>query len=321
MPSFTQIDIAAMKSALRERMGWRASPRSHGLPAGVLGIGFGWKRALGKRVTPNCLRVYVRRKLPKGRLPLHKCIPKHLHGIPIDVIPTSAIRAHAVTAIQPGTSIGDADGRSGTLGCIVTDGTAQYLLGSWHVMDYQNAGDGAPVYMPPPRSGAANVPVGSIVQSPNISLSPATPIPFDAAIATLAGGAPVDPTLPGLGSISATLADLSVPHDQLPTVTMAGCATQGQSGASEAIAEDVQIIYYNDSSATGYLVNQIGIVGNGGPFSDESDSGALVVTQNDWCPVGILVGGGASTAEIEAPHSFVSPISVILDHYQVTIVS
>jgi len=308
-----------MKLALRERMGWRASPRSHGLPAGVLGIGYGYKRTSGKRVSTECLRVYVRRKVSKRRLPLHRCLPKHIHGIPIDVIPMGTIRAHGAVAVRPGTSIGDAEGHSGTLGCIVTDGTAQYLLGSWHVMDYQNTGDGSPVYMPSPAPGVAGAPVGTIIQSPQVSLGPGSPIPFDAALAALAGAAVVDPTLAGIGAISQTLADLTA--QQLPPVTIAGCATQGQSGTIEAVAEDVQVIYYDDSNSIGFLINQIGIVGDNGPFSEETDSGALVVTQGDCCPVGILVGGGAVTNVVDVPHSFASPIGVVLDHYQVTIVS
>jgi hypothetical protein len=319
MPSFTPLDIAAMKLALRERMGWRPSSRSHGLPAGIVGIGFGCKRTSGKRLPTQSLRVYVRRKVAKDHLPLHRCLPKELHGIPIDVIPIGMIRAHGATPVQPGTSIGDADGHSGTLACIVTDGAVQYLLGSWHVMDYQNAGDGSPVYMPSLRPESTKFLVGTIIQSPQISLSPATPIPFDAAMATLAAGILIDPTLSGIGTISQAAADLTASPS--PKVTMAGCATQGQSGTIEAVAEDVQVMYYDDANSVGYLVNQIGIVGDSGPFSDESDSGALVVTQGDCSPVGILVGGGASTNAIDVTHSFASPIGVVLDHFQVSIVN
>jgi hypothetical protein len=321
-PSFTAVEIATIKAALREKMSWRpfrggGRRQRHGLPEGVLGLGFGWKRSGRQRTVPNCLRVYVERK--GGRIAKRDLVPHEWNGITIDVIEIGAIRRHQ--GAQSGTSIGDQFGRCGTLGCIVTDGKSKYLLGSWHVMDFQNAGDGSQVYMPAPGSSADFELVGQITASPQITLGSSTPYAFDAAIASIADGVDLDPTLPGLGGIAGTPADLSGSQDDLPAVTIAGCATQGQSGLIEAVAEDVQVMYFNDSTAVGFMTNQIGIVGSNGAFSADTDSGSLVVTQEGRNPVGILVGGGTTTSEIDVPHSFASPIGVVLSHFGVSIVT
>ena len=311
-----------IKAALRDRMSWRpfrggGRRQRHGLPEGVLGLGFGWKRTNKKRSAPNALRVYVKRK--HGRVPKREFIEDGWNGIPIDVIEVGRIRPHA--AVMAGGSIGDQFGRCGTLGCVVTDGKSKFLLGSWHVMDYQNAGDGSQVFMPAPGSSSDFQFVGQIVASPHITLGHATPYSFDAVIALIADGVDIDPTLPGLGQIAATPADLSGAHDNLPTVTIAGCATQGQSGEIEAVAEDVQVMYFQDSSAVGFMTNQVGIVGKNGDFSTATDSGSLVVTEAGRQPVGILVGGGGTSSDIDVPHSFASPIGAILSHFKMSIVT
>lgn len=321
---FTRIEVENIKAELRRRMNWRPFRGGvrrvrHGLPENVLGIGFGWKRTERKRAKPNCLRVYVRRKRAKQDMPRREHIPKHLEGIPIDVIEVGRLRTHE--GLQSGRSIGDQYGHAGTLGCVVTDGQSRYLLGSWHVMDYQNEGNGSPVYMPAPGQSDNPQGVGQIVASPGITLGPASPYAFDAAIASIADGIDIDPSLPGLGQINATPADLSGPPDQLPGVTFSGCATQGRSGVIEAVSEDVQVMYYGDSTAVGYLTQQIGIVAEDGqPFSQESDSGSLIVTQTTCQPVGILVGGGTTSTQSDVPHTFASPIQVILNCYGISVV-
>ena len=320
---FTHIEIRTIKAALRERMSWRAfrgrqRRPTHGMPEGIIGIGFGWKRTEGKQSAINCIRVYVKRKLALKRLPVRMRIPGSLESIPTDVIPIGKIRAHHGAA-QCGTSIGDHAGHRGTLGCLVTDGRSQYFLGSWHVMDYQNTADGSPVFMPALGSGGNFQRVGQITCCLQLVDDGSTPNSIDAAIASLAPGIAPDPRLPRLGQVSQTPEDLSGPQDQLPTVTIDGCATQNQSGVIEAVAEDVLVEYYNNPSSIGFLTNQIGIVGTAGDFSQETDSGALVVTENGINPVGILVGGGTTTDKIPVPHSFASPINKIFDHYQVTL--
>jgi hypothetical protein len=321
---FTHVEIKAIKAALRERLNWqafrgRARRPAHGMPEGVVGLGFGWKRTNGEKSAINCIRIYVRRKVALRRIPMRLRIPGTLEGIDTDVIPIGKIRAHGAAALQSGTSVGDRAGHRGTLGCIVKDDHAQYLLGSWHVMDFLGTSDGAPVFMPALSPGGVLPQVGQVASSLQMAVDGTTPSLIDAAIATIEDRWVPNQSLPNLGPISQTPANLNVPQDQWPVVSIDGCATQNQPGTIEAVAEDVLVEYYDNPGTTGFLTNQIGIVGTGGDFSQETDSGALVVTQTGVNPVGILVGGGATTDKIPIPHSFASPIQAVLDHYHVTI--
>src|SRR5437879_3245197 len=128
------IEIGAAKHALRARMGWHWGGKHtriwHGLPHGVLGIGFGVKRAEGKRVSGEALRVYVRKKLPLRALSRRERIADEIDGYVTDVVPLSRVWAHQ----GPGGSISNSQGLSGTLGCVVQDPAGEYLLGSWHVL-------------------------------------------------------------------------------------------------------------------------------------------------------------------------------------------
>jgi hypothetical protein len=309
----TMIEIAAAKHALRDAMGWHwggnHTRRWHGLPHGILGVGFGVKRTEGKPATKDCIRVYVRRKRPKGKLTAKQRIRKEIAGYPTDVIEVGAIRPHQ----GPGDSIGNSQGINGTLSCIVQDTAGDYLLGSWHVLTNTYGQDGDPIYMPALNIDGGAPRVARLIGTPHFHLNGGANA-FDASVARIEPGVVISSPIDGLGSIVLPY----VPATQSAPVVKQGAATFKTTGVVEGISEDVPVYYNGDPSQNAILTGQIAIVGDAGEFSDEGDSGALVCTP-DLHPMGLIAGGSSGTDTVPVPHTFASPIQVILDCYQVSI--
>jgi hypothetical protein len=309
----TRIEIAAAKRALRNEMGWHWGGNHtrnwHGLPQGILGIGFGVKRTQGKAAAQDCIRIYVKQKRPKSKLTMKQRIKKDIAGYPTDVIAVGVIRPHQ----GPGGSISNAQGIGGTLGCIVHDGSGSYLLGSWHVLTNTYGQDGDPIYMPSRSIDGGAPQVASLIATPHFHLNGGENA-FDASVAQIEPGMAIDPPIDGLGPIVLP----PVPAMQSAPVVKQGAATQRTTGVVEGISEDVPVYYNGDPTQKAILTGQIAIVGDGGQFSDEGDSGALVCT-SDLHPMGLIAGASPGTDVVKTPHSFASPIQVILDCYQVSI--
>jgi hypothetical protein len=118
----------------------------------VVGVGVGFKVVGGKRTSEICVRVYVKKKLPKAQLKPHELIPPRVRGVPTDVIksdviaympPIDARRGRRGT-MQGGCSVGihprwlgnDPRWLVGTLGISVFDNVSRedVLLSCWHVL-------------------------------------------------------------------------------------------------------------------------------------------------------------------------------------------
>jgi len=307
----TSIHIASAKHALRAHMGWHAGKRTrlwHGLPSSILGVGFGIKRTNGEAVARDCLRVYVRKKLANRALKSRDRIPDTIEGVPVDVVEIGKIRVHA----GPGGSIGNGRHVNGTLGCIVKDESARYLLGSWHVLTGPDGRDGDPVYMPSLDVNSNAPIVGTLIATPQFHLNGGANA-FDASVAKLSDGVVIEPALEAFGQIAPTLANV----DHGPVVKIG--ATTGQThGHIDGVSEDFPIVYFNEAANRAVLTRQIAILGDDGAFSDEGDSGALVCTP-ELEPVGIIVGGGVRNGFGSQVHTFASPIRPILQFYEVEI--
>jgi hypothetical protein len=114
----------------------------------VIGIGIGKKQTDGKET--ECLRIYVVKKQPEELITPSEVIPKgtKIAEVPIDVIEVGRFGrnghkslAGEGTETRPGSPIRvktDAtnvnEGAHGTLGAVVTDGEALYILGCNHVL-------------------------------------------------------------------------------------------------------------------------------------------------------------------------------------------
>ena len=274
----------------------------HGLPPGIVGIGFGVKRAGGKVAAKNCLRIYVRKKMCKEDLDPKERIPKKIAGYLTDVIAVGRFRPH----LGSGGAIGNTGTLSGSLGCLVQDDQATYLLGSWHVMTNTTGKDGDAVFMPP-ASIAGSVLVGRLIATPTMTLNGGQNA-FDAAVAKIESGIAIDAAFgPGQPFGAIAQARLSA------KVIKRGAATQDTTGTIDGISEDIPIMYNGTASDRAILTGQITILGDGGQFSDEGDSGAVVCTDSaNPQPLGIIVGGTTLNGTL---HTFASPLRPILKYY------
>jgi len=88
----------------------------------------------------DCIRVYVKRKVPKIELRAEDIIPEIISGIPTDVVEIGELRALAYTQrmrpCPPGYSIGEKSITAGTFGCVVKDNQSQerWILSNNHVL-------------------------------------------------------------------------------------------------------------------------------------------------------------------------------------------
>jgi len=104
----------------------------------IRGFGVGQKRTEGNTVQDSpCITFYVRRKLPKNRLPERLRIPESLYLATIgkkfltDVIELKGpIVAHSAGNIQPGNDVAHEFGEPGTLGLLVRTSGLQGVLGA-----------------------------------------------------------------------------------------------------------------------------------------------------------------------------------------------
>ena len=301
----SKAEMQAAKQALRKRMRWQWGGKHtrhwHGLPPGILGIGFGVKRTAGKVVDKKSLRIYVNRKLSRDELDKKQRIPRRINGYLTDVIPVGKFKPH----FAPGDAIGNSGILSGTLACLVEDDQAAYLLGSWHVLTNTTGKDGDPVFMPPSAMAGAAV-VGRLIATPTMNLNGGENA-FDAAVAEIQGGVDVDPQFaPGqsFGACATATAGAKV--------RKRGAATDETTGTVDGVSEDIPIMYNGRVSDRAMLTGQITVLGDNGRFSDEGDSGALLCTTS-LRPLGIVVGGTTLRGQM---HTLASPIGPILDFYK-----
>jgi hypothetical protein len=308
------IEIRSAKHALRARMGWHwggdHTRNWHGLPHGVLGVGFGVKRQDGKAVADDCIRVYVTKKRGARDLSRRQRVPKKIDGYFTDVIALKQVRTHQ----GPGGSISNSQGLMGSLGCVVSDSDGDYLLGSWHVFTNTDGKDGDPVFMPS-KSVDGNAPiVGTLIATPIFHLNGGENA-FDASVARLQAGIQMAAALDAGRPFTACCG-----VNGSSAVVKRGAATAQTQGTVDGASEDIVVMYNGMAAQRAVLTGQIAIVGTEGGFSDEGDSGALVCTP-DLGPIGLIVGGSVTQPDSPLAHSFASPIGPILDFYQVSIKS
>jgi hypothetical protein len=110
----------------------------------VTGVGVGYRRVRGRRTDQVCIRVYVRRKLPRNELRAQDVLPEAVEGVPIDVI-EARFKAHQdgvenrqhFNPLVGGIIIGNpASDSFGTLGVSVFDNVLgeDMILSNWHVL-------------------------------------------------------------------------------------------------------------------------------------------------------------------------------------------
>jgi hypothetical protein len=280
----------------------------------IAAIGIGYKVVRGERTWQKCVRVYVRKKLPRSAFESSShMIPTTVEGFPTDVIETGSFTALSTSsasrtaAIQPGCSIGfSVRGMSmaGTLGAIVSDESGRrFFLSNNHVLCFEDRlAAGTPILQPGSADGGLEPVdvVGTFLKATPLRTIFRDEDRMDAAVATINDGCPIDPEILWLGrrlaSGEPTQPDLLLEHP----VTKSGRSTRLTHGRIVDISIDPFVDYYAE---TLHLTGMLGIESTGDnlPFAEIGDSGSLVVSENMHQPVGLVVASADSKMVVAHP--------------------
>ena len=219
----------------------------------VVGVGVGHEVVGGKRTDRVCIRVYVRRKLPKSQLAPEAVLPDNIDGLAVDVIEdefwihqappvTLADHRRPHNLLVGGISIGHLLVTAGTLGVLVFDNRTgqEMLLSNWHVFcNSDTCQAGEPIIQPGAfDGGTTNDVVARLIRS---QLSPEV----DAAIAQPVGQRPCIREVLELGVIAfSSRAVLGM------TVRKSGRTTGFTEGIVADVSADVDIGGYPSGKAS-----------------------------------------------------------------------
>jgi hypothetical protein len=263
-------------------------------------VGVGSKFTRNKTTGRPSVRLYVAQKLDRRLIPPRHLLPPEIGGVETDVVELGRLRAQVPAwrkrnrPARPGCSIGFAlaapqDGllMAGTLGAIVTDGATRYVLSNNHVLANENQlAAGAPIYQPG-LLDHGEVGADAIARLSRFSaLSATKPNRIDCAIAEI-----LAPELIGT-ALMPKVGKLANPQ---PIAVVEGMAVEkvGRgSGYSVGRVFDVSatlVLGYAMGEIS--FVDQILIRGTGAAFSEDGDSGALVVDVDSGRATGLLIGG------------------------------
>lgn len=156
---FTREELDA---AMRETM------RRYGHRENITGVDVGYRWNGGKPTTKLCVRIHVKRKIPKTELESTELFPKAIDGIPLDVIEgryrvtreTEPAEHRARTALlMGGFSCGRPGDGTGTIGAMVIDNETgkPAILSNWHVLAGAYARVGDPILQPGETDGGERV--------------------------------------------------------------------------------------------------------------------------------------------------------------------
>jgi len=304
-------DLVAAKETLRDRLflsaeksapqafALRRARRFHPSPGvNLVGIGIGEKVTSGKPVGEMCVKIFVAKKFPKGKVRSSDRIPATIGGIPTDIEGVGYPRKFQILQRQRhrpvpgGVSVGldfNAVNFSfaGTLGVVVADRQSPqilYALSNNHVLaDENRVNNGAGAVQPGTLDGGKNT-------DRVARLSRYVPLKFDnrrnwmdAAIARfddparavksiLAIGTPLGAARPSLGLL----------------VRKSGRTTALTEGIVRAVNFDVVGVRYDQGLVR--IDDVIVIQGATAPFSKAGDSGSAIVDPQGRV-VALLFGG------------------------------
>lgn len=261
---------------------------------GVTGVGVGEKITKGERTGETCIRVYVKKKLPKSKLTSAQTIPSEINGVPTDVIEKEFVLHYAVKEeslrlkadtgtydpLTGGISIGPCrsiDGYVyvGTLGLVVEDNDSgnKMMLSNFHVMCVDDGWSAGNDQCQPSRVDGGSCPANTVGSIARASIGGQV----DAAVAWIDGrGSNCD--IVDIGSVNGT----ALPVDN-EAVRKRGRTTELTYGFVDDISLTVAIDY-EDGIGVVTLTNQIGIEVDSSQstqFGNNGDSGSVVVNQSN----------------------------------------
>ena len=273
----------------------------------IVGVGVAEKIVAGKPTGVLAVKFFVKTKYPKGAV--RSLLPKTIDGVPTDVEQAGTFRAFArrrgTAAVRaalpnprararpalPGSSIGfriagDQYVMGGTFGALVKTSSQVYILSNNHVLaDENRLRIGAPIYQPAllDHGRVESDQIAELARFVKLQANRFNKI--DAAIAR---------------PLNRNLAGREVLHIGAPNGTTAatidmmvhkfGRTTSYTVGRVVSVDTDVTVEY---ETANFTFENQIIIQGaNAQMFSDQGDSGALVLQRGTNAAIGLLFGGG-----------------------------
>jgi hypothetical protein len=291
----------------------------------VVGVGIGLKLVEGRATDLRCVRFYVERKLPLPSIPEEMALPPTIAGVLTDVIETGLFRATLRVArgtlpatermrpAGPGCSIGVRfKGRrglvAGTLGAIVRDHRGLLLLSNNHVIaDENRSARGASVLQPGPLDGG-------ITRDRIATLERFVPLRIrmanrmDAAVARIASPRSVTAELDA--RIGPLASGEPLPAREGQSVGKVGRGSGFTRGRIGDVSADIDVHY--DRGVLRFR-DQILIESRGGPFSEDGDSGALIVGLPERRAVGLLSAGSPVM-------TVANPIGEVLERLGIVIV-
>ncbi|KEI16971.1 hypothetical protein [Clostridium haemolyticum] len=256
----------------------------------VVGVGLGYKTINGICSYIPCIKVFVSNKINFNNLSNNDLIPSRYKGIQTDVVKANFSIPYYLTAkIRPtlcGYSVGpEKSTKTGSIGCLVTDGFSRFLLGNNHVFAKTNFLEiGTPIIQPSYEDkGKSKVDVVA-------NLAKIIPIKFgsilkkeenyvDCAIARL--------TEKSIASPKIAIIDMpprGVTNPKVNQLVKKVGRTTGISTGRILAINTTQKIEYGIRSAL--FKNQIVTT----PMAEAGDSGALLLDYNNYA-VGLLLGG------------------------------
>jgi hypothetical protein len=234
-----------------------------------VGIGYGLKEAAGAGVlSSRALRIYVRKKLPKGEIRNADFVPEAINGLLTDVIPVLSFQASGRPA-EGGESGAHRNARPGTSGCLTRDrnDSANYILSCYHVLaDEDDPVSGDDVFEPALADGGFDA-IGKLQRRMN--LNPSGNV-VDCALARINNPGDFLPELRNLGRPNPAPLEAAVHQTvkksgrNFPFVTL---------GVITDVSADVMVDYRRGPVG---FVQQIAIRGVGGLFAEKGDSGLVL---------------------------------------------
>ena len=315
----TQADLLAAKKAMSSRYLAKASTEAVTTfgattsvkPAqNVVGVGVGTKFSAGKETSTRCVRFYVAEKIHKAALSAKNLLPPSVDGVPTDVIVTGKFRLLSTATanklkrrpVRPGTSVGfefpppkDNFVMAGTLGAVVTKNGKRFILSNNHVLAENGLISlGGRIFQSGLLDGgnASTDQVATLTKFIEIKESGLNKV--DCAIAEILPGIPVNSRhMPSVGKLSSTNPIASA-EDML--VMKTGRTTGHTRGKVFDIHADTNVPY-EDKHGNEFIATfreQILIVGTGGSFSTNGDSGSLIVDRATKRATGLLFAGSST---------------------------
>jgi hypothetical protein len=319
-------------SALNRRGGFVAQSVATptGEPSIVVGVGLGEKMVEGRATGDRAVVIFVTKKLAESRLPADVLIPAEIGGVPTDLVETGLFRPYggfqarerpALCGSTVGRFLANGVGETGTIGGLVQlDSGKLALLSNNHVLAAFNQGQvGDRIIQPGPSDGGTDPDDQIALLERYITLDFSG---GDNTVDCAAAWTRFEKVSPNFHTFTLDPDPLGTDNLVNQPVRKEGRTTGLTVGQVYTTNLAFNMPYDTDGDGVpdqwAAFVDQIGIKSTQSgpfgviPFSDEGDSGSLVVHGTTFQPVGLLFAGdkqsGISTA---------NPIQAVIDKLRI----